>query len=144
MTRLMTTGYQGETIDHFVTKLVAAGVDLLVDVRTLPLSRKPGFSKSTLQARLAEMGIDYVHMPGLGMPRPLLRMRRSLTDNTPILDQYEQLLDTRLFLVMELLELVRGKRACLMCFESDEAQCHRSRLARFIATHCPEVEIIPV
>lgn len=144
MGRLMTTGYQGETIDMFIAKLVAAGVDLLVDVRALPLSRKPGFSKSRLRARLDEAGIDYCHIPELGMPRPLRNMRSSLADNTPILDQYEQLLDSKLVLIEELLKTIHGKQACLMCFESDESQCHRSRLARFVVAHSPDLEIIPV
>src|SRR3712207_4594344 len=68
MPRLFTIGYEGATIDAFLDTLEEAGVKTLVDVRAVPLSRKPGFSKRALAAALAERGIGYRHLQRLGTP----------------------------------------------------------------------------
>jgi len=60
--RIFTIGYEGTTMDEFLAALKAAGVERLIDVRALPLSRRPGFSKSPLRAALEEVGIKYVHL----------------------------------------------------------------------------------
>ena len=70
MSDLATIGYQGCTIDEVIAELHRAGVALLIDVRAVPLSRKPGFSKRQLAAGLDEHGIAYVHLQGLGTPKP--------------------------------------------------------------------------
>ncbi len=69
MTTIFTIGYEGATVDGFLATLKAAGVERLIDVRALPLSRRPGFSKSPLAAALKEVGIDYVHLKDLGTPK---------------------------------------------------------------------------
>jgi hypothetical protein len=63
-------GYEGSVLEDFVATLRSAGVETLIDVRDVPLSRKPGFSKSALQANLEAHGIAYVHLKGLGDPKP--------------------------------------------------------------------------
>jgi transcriptional regulator with XRE-family HTH domain len=52
---LWSTGYEGRTIDSFVTALIAAGVDAVADIRLTPISRKAGFSKSRLSAALLKL-----------------------------------------------------------------------------------------
>src|SRR5436190_8037431 len=66
--RIFTIGYEGATMDEFLAVLKAAGVERLIDVRALPLSRRPGFSKSPLRAALEQAGIEYVHLKALGTP----------------------------------------------------------------------------
>src|SRR4051794_20207544 len=66
--RIFTIGYEGTTIGEFIAALEAAGVERVIDVRALPLSRRPGFSKSPLRAALEEMGIEYLHLKALGTP----------------------------------------------------------------------------
>src|SRR5688572_31287847 len=66
--RIFTIGYEGATQTEFIAALKAAGVERLIDVRAVPLSRKPGFSKNILAAGLREAGIDYVHLKALGTP----------------------------------------------------------------------------
>src|SRR4051794_32876179 len=66
--RIFTIGYEGATVAEFIAALEHAGVRQIIDVRALPLSRRPGFSKSPLRAALAEAGIDYVHLKALGTP----------------------------------------------------------------------------
>ena len=66
--RIFTIGYEGATMDDFLSALKQAGVERVIDVRALPLSRRPGFSKTPLQNALAEAGIEYVHLKALGTP----------------------------------------------------------------------------
>jgi uncharacterized protein (DUF488 family) len=66
--QIFTIGYEGATQAEVVAALVAAGVKRLVDVRAVPLSRRPGFSKNILAAGLREAGIDYVGLKALGTP----------------------------------------------------------------------------
>jgi uncharacterized protein (DUF488 family) len=65
-TVLYTIGYEGQTVEAFLQRLLAQGVLALIDVRELPLSRKPGFSKNALASALQRHGIEYIHMPALG------------------------------------------------------------------------------
>src|SRR5687768_13417822 len=69
MTTIFTIGYEGATMAEFLATLRQAGVERVIDVRALPLSRRPGFSKSSLAAELNAMGIDYVHLKPLGTPK---------------------------------------------------------------------------
>ena len=66
--RIFTIGYEGATVGEFLAALEKAGVKRVIDVRALPSSRRPGFSKSPLGAALGEAGIDYVHLKALGTP----------------------------------------------------------------------------
>ena len=66
--RIFTIGYEAATMADFLAALTAAGVTRVIDVRALPLSRRPGFSKTPLKNALAEAGIDYVHLKALGTP----------------------------------------------------------------------------
>src|SRR5919107_1653004 len=63
-----TIGYEGTTMERFLGELTGAGVELLVDVRAVASSRRPGFSKTALAANLKTVGIDYLHLRGLGTP----------------------------------------------------------------------------
>src|SRR6478609_6265917 len=66
--RIFTIGYEGTTVSEFIASLLAAGVGRVIDVRALPLSRRPGFSKTALRGALEEAGIEYVHLKALGTP----------------------------------------------------------------------------
>lgn len=66
---IRTIGYEGSTIEHFIAALRHAEIDVLIDVRELPLSRKKGFSKNQLAEILAKADIEYVHLRGLGDPK---------------------------------------------------------------------------
>lgn len=68
---LFTFGYEGLDIDAFVARVQGAGVQAIVDVRELPLSRKKGFSKSALRDALRAAGLDYFHVPALGCPKEI-------------------------------------------------------------------------
>lgn len=132
-TTVWTIGYEGTDIDAFVRRLVAAHVEVLCDVRRRALSRKPGFSKRALAARLAAVGIDYMHLPALGMPTDLLPYRNA-HDNSPILAIYEAQLPQQEGWIAQIGASAEQRRLCLLCFEADHRQCHRGVLADRLAS----------
>lgn len=68
---LYTIGYEGSSISDVVERLKEARIQIVVDVRELPLSRKPGFSKNSMSNTLRAAGIDYVHVRPLGCPKSI-------------------------------------------------------------------------
>ncbi len=118
---ICTIGYEKRTPDEFVDALRTAGVEQLIDIRQLPLSRRKGFSKTPLAAILAGVDIAYVHLRNAGNPF------RHFDDN--ILALYAGHLQSSPEIVDEVLEVATAKRSALMCLERDHAQCHRSVLS---------------
>ena len=127
--RIFTIGYEGATQAELIAALREAGVERVIDVRAVPLSRKPGFSKNVLAAGLREAGIDYVHLKALGTPaegREAARKGRfDLMQRiyAAQLETPEAAADTA-----RLLALVEDKPSALLCFERDPAHCHRTPL----------------
>lgn len=137
--KLATIGYQGATVGSFLDALRAAGTELLVDVRAVASSRRPGFSKSRLAASLDEAGIGYLHLRGLGTPAPGRAAARA-GRFTELRRIYREHLETpgASAELQALADLVRaGRRVCLLCFEHDPAQCHRSMVARALGSLLP-------
>lgn len=107
----------------------------MVDVRAVPQSRKPGFSKRLMAAGLAERGIGYVHLQGLGTPksgRDAVRAGRVEEMRAIFSDHMGS--DRAQAELAQAVELARGGRACLLCFEHDHRTCHRLIVAELIAT----------
>lgn len=129
--RASTIGYQDTTVDAFHATLRQAGVEILVDVRAVAASRRPGFSKRILANGVASLAIDYVHFRPLGTPasgRQAARAGRTAEMRAI----YEDHLKTPEadFAFTQLLELARsGRHICLLCFERDHKACHRAVLA---------------
>jgi uncharacterized protein (DUF488 family) len=127
MPHVYTIGYEGSDIDQFVRTLIAAGVELLADVRAVPLSRKRGFSKTALAERLSREGIRYVHFKALGDPKPGREAARAgrMAEFRSVYSRH--LRTTEAVAAMD--ELARATdraTTCLMCFERDPSVCHRS------------------
>src|ERR1700760_3911653 len=130
---VLTIGYEGCTIDQVLAELKAAGVKLLIDVRAVPMSRKPGFSKRQLAAGLDEQGIAYVHLQGLGTPKPGRdAVRAGHPERMEPIFREHMTSDRAQADLAGAKQLARGARACLLCFEQDEATCHRRFLAEMI------------
>lgn len=131
---LLTVGYQGCTIQQVLTALVAAKVGLLIDVRALPRSRKPGFSKRQLAAGLDEKGIPYVHLQALGTPKPGRdAVRAGHPEIMEAIFREHMTSDRARADLGQATALARETRACLLCFEHDPACCHRRIVAEMIA-----------
>ncbi|GAA0663722.1 DUF488 domain-containing protein [Sphingomonas insulae] len=129
MTTIYTIGYEATTMADFLAALQAAGVARVIDVRALPLSRRPGFSKSGLAASLAEAGIDYVHLKALGTPK---RGRDAAKKGD--VATLEAVYDDQLALpeaqaaAAIMLGLAAEKPSALLCYERDPRHCHRTLL----------------
>jgi len=138
--RIFTIGYEGTTVPEFVAALRQAGVERVIDVRALPLSRRPGFSKSALKAALAEAGIEYLHLKALGTPaagRTAARAGRYADMARIYAGQLE--LPEAIAQSAEMLELAREKPSALLCMEREPEHCHRTLLLKAVA---PEAEVV--
>ena len=138
--RLYTIGYEGATQPELVGALQAAGVALLADVRAVPLSRRPGFSKNVLAAGLREGAIDYCGLKALGTP-PAGREAARRGDHATLARVYaEQLATAEAALQLaQLADLAAARSTALLCFERDPATCHRSLL---VAAAFPDAEVV--
>ncbi|HEY0206321.1 MAG TPA: DUF488 domain-containing protein [Acetobacteraceae bacterium] len=131
---LRTIGYEASTFGLVRDTLAAAGVRLLVDVRALAGSRKPGFSKRQLAAGLAEVGIGYVHLQPLGTPKPGRdAVRRGDVATMHRLFLEHMTADRPQSALTEAVTLVRSTPSCLLCFERDHRTCHRTLVAEMVA-----------
>lgn len=128
-----TIGYEGRTLDELVRDLRGAGVEAVVDVRELPLSRKRGFSKSALAAGLRAAGIDYVGDRRLGAPRDARHALREGGPWAPFATAYLAHLDGQREALAEVGDLARSRRVALLCYERDALACHRGLLAGRLA-----------
>jgi uncharacterized protein (DUF488 family) len=125
-----TIGYEQSTIRRFLSLLRSREVEILIDVREVPLSRKPGFSKYHLSASLENAGIEYRHIVNLGAPKRLRERLRNGGSWWEYVKGYNVVLQKEVELIDELVALAATKRICLLCFERSAAECHRSLVAR--------------
>ncbi len=130
---LATIGYEGCTIAGVLAALSDAGTRLLIDVRAVPQSRKPGFSKRQLAAALDQAGIAYVHLQGLGTPKPGRdAVRAGHPERMEAIFREHMTSDRAQAELAQAKGLAREKHACLLCFERDHAICHRRLVAEMI------------
>lgn len=138
--RIFTIGYESTTQSEFLAALQAAHVLRVIDVRAVPNSRRPGFSKTPLKNALAQAGIDYVHLRALGTPadgRAAARAGRHQDLERIYAGQLE--LPEAIAQGGQMLELASEKPSALLCYERDPAGCHRTLLLRALA---PEAEVV--
>jgi uncharacterized protein (DUF488 family) len=144
---LFTIGYEQATPAAVFNELKRAKVKLLVDTRAVAASRRPGFSKRQLAAGLDEQGIAYLHLQKLGTPAEGRQAARSGDLDTLWRVYAKQLKTPEAIEAMdELVGLVKsGGPACLLCYERDPAQCHRSRIAEIVCkrTGARVIDLIP-
>ena len=124
---LFTIGYEGRSIDEYLNILIENNIKVLCDVRKNPFSRKYGFSKQSLQKKITELGMEYLHIPELGID---LKWRKNLNtkqDYKKLFFIYEK--DTLPLKENQLQEILKNlnekKRIALTCFEAESSLCHR-------------------
>lgn len=127
---LFTFGYEGLSIDAFIRRIKETHVELIVDVRELPLSRKKGFSKTAFREALAAAGIGYEHRPALGCPKPLRDSYKADGDWQAYTRRFLAYLATQNAEVADLARSTLAQTTCLVCFEADSGFCHRTYVAR--------------
>lgn len=127
---LFTIGYERASLDSVIAALKARGVATVLDVRELPLSRRAGFSKRPLSAGLAEAGIGYIHLKGLGTPK-----EGRVAARTGDMARFWQIVAEKMATPEAEHDLARAAGiaapapACLLCFEAEPHVCHRLRVA---------------
>jgi len=140
--RIFTIGYEGATVPEFLAALQNAGVQRVIDVRAVPNSRRPGFSKTPLRNALAEAGIDYVHLRALGTPadgRAAARAGRDEDLKRIYAGQLE--LPEAIAQSAQMLDLAAEKPSALLCYERDPAHCHRTLLVKAIAADAEAIDL---
>lgn len=135
---LATIGYEGVALDDFIATLQEAGIKRLLDVRELPLSRRKGFSKTAIGAALSNAGIEYVHLRGLGDPKPGREAARSgdMARFRKIFGSHMRTPKAQADLAVAA-HLVAEGDTCLMCYEREHVDCHRSIIADAISSTVP-------
>ena len=124
---LCTIGYEGSTLENYLNRLLCDGVTLLCDVRRNPLSRKYGFSKSTLSKACEGVGIRYEHLPELGIASEERRELHTQADYDALFAVYErESLPKQTAALAKIRGWIEaGERVALTCFEKLPHQCHR-------------------
>lgn len=119
-------GYERhKSVDDFARMLADAGVERLVDVRELPISRRRGFAKSALAAALAEHSVEYVHARSMGNPKEFRDLYKAGKVAEGRAGFEDLLASARVNELHELSRTIQEKRSALMCVEDDEDVCHR-------------------
>ena len=139
---LFTIGYEDhKTPDSLTAVLLSAGVLRLVDVRELPISRRPGFAKRALSAALTEAGISYEHQRGLGNPKPLRDLYRSGRQADGEREYLAHLRNGSAAAVDALAGRLDETPTCIMCFEADHTSCHRALIVQELHGRCPDLRV---
>jgi uncharacterized protein (DUF488 family) len=142
--RNFTIGYEKATQAELIAALEHDGVKRLIDVRAVPLSRRPGFSKNVLARGLAERGIDYIHLKALGTP-PEGREAARKGRHAVMAQIYAGQLDLPEAIVQaaQMRDLAAEKPSALLCFERDPAACHRRVLLETVARDAEVIDLFP-
>jgi len=129
---LCTIGYEGRTLEGFLNALIKDEVAVLCDVRQNPMSRKYGFSKSTLQKCCKGVNIRYEHIPELGIASENRRGLRSREDYDTLFDAYtRETLPSQANALTKIMNWIeKGERVALTCYERVPEQCHRTCVAK--------------
>ncbi|MGH8100975.1 MAG: DUF488 family protein [Chthoniobacterales bacterium] len=125
---IWTVGHSTRTLEDFVETLKAYDIELLVDVRRFPGSRRlPQFGSEELRAAVESNGIAYLWIESLGGRRPAHRDSRNLGWTNSAFRGYADHAETEEFAagLFELLNVAAGLRTAIMCAEVLWWRCHR-------------------
>jgi uncharacterized protein (DUF488 family) len=135
---LFTIGYERRTAGQLALRLQEARVERVIDVRAVPRSPKPGFSKGPLSKALARAGLEYLHLGSAGNPFH----EEAARDLSSALARYREHLAAHPEVVPAVLAAAAGARSALLCAEANPARCHRSVLCEAIAAARPALAIV--
>lgn len=129
-----TAGYEGVPVDGLLNNFLLAGIEEVVDVRSNPVARRYGFHKSTFSKLCNNVGLEYFHLPELGIPSTWRTDLHELADYDRVFIRYRtEILQREGGAIQTLERIMTAGSAVLMCKEADPAYCHRSHLAELIA-----------
>lgn len=129
--QLFTIGYEGLSLEEYINKLIIEDIHVLCDVRKNAYSQKYGFSKSQLEKACKGVGIEYIHIPDLGIVSDKRQELKTQKDYDLLFSDYEKTvlpyqIKSLLFIYNM---IIQEGRVALTCFEKDPKQCHRTRVA---------------
>jgi uncharacterized protein (DUF488 family) len=127
---LFTVGYEGRQIDEFLNYLKSHKISRLIDVREIPISRKRGFSKSALKSRLEAERIEYLHFGLLGSPSSIRKKLKEDQDIRSFFEAFSKHLSSQSTVLDQVIHLAEEGNNCLLCFERQAENCHRSTVAQ--------------
>lgn len=133
--QVYTAGYEGCSVDKFLSLLVDSGIERLIDVRINPIARRYGFHKSTLNRLCGKLDIEYVHVPELGIRSDKRQELDTQADYDALFKDYEHTtLKKETAAIEKVAGLVQERPSVLVCMEAEPCQCHRLRLANSVAS----------
>jgi uncharacterized protein (DUF488 family) len=128
-TGIANIGYEGRSIGELIDALKADGVRTVVDVRADPVSRRPEFIGTRMARSLEAAGLGYVQVRELGVPRDVRKDAKGAAGKGRLLAWYRDYLDGRPELLGRLVEMSKGPRIAMLCYEREESECHRGVLS---------------
>ena len=126
---IVTIGYEGKTIDKFLHELIKNKIGVVADVRRNAYSMKFGFQQNKLKSYLEKIGIDYIHMPELGIPSDSRKNLDTYEDYQALFASYRQEIEKKMDFLERIKSISQNKKVSLMCFEKDVKYCHRGVIA---------------
>jgi uncharacterized protein (DUF488 family) len=127
---LFTVGYEGRQIDEFLAYLKSQVISRIIDIREIPISRKRGFSKSSLKSRLEAERIEYIHFGLLGSPSSIRKKLKEDQDIQSFIESFSRYLSSLSSILDHVIQLAQEGNNCLLCFERQAENCHRSTVAQ--------------
>lgn len=140
--RIYSVGYEGLSADGLVERLSSNKVTTLIDVRLTPSSRKPGFSRRSLEEALGRAGIDYVHEPELGNPPENRDSFRSGDGSEGRKRMRARLENGSGPALARLVDRARAERVAVLCVERERDRCHRQVITDMAQELAPELEVL--
>jgi len=134
---IVNVGYEGDSIDSFLDKLIQNNVNIVIDVRANPFSMKFDFIGSKLKEYLNKVNIEYVQIKELG-----IESEDRKGDRKKVLDTYYKTLETKKSYLSNLINLSKTHKIALMCFEKDVHECHRGEISKYLTEKGLKVESI--
>ncbi len=141
---IFTTSYEGVQVDGLLNRLMKAGIQRLIDVRFNPVARRYGFHRSTLASLCPMVGIEYRHIPELGIPGAWRADLGSSDSYDLLFGRYaNEVLPDQDSTLLSLIEIIKSAPTALMCKEADPTCCHRTTLANELAarTGLPVIDL---
>ena len=139
---IYTIGHSNYPADQFLALLTAFNIELLVDIRRFPVSRKwPQFGQEALEADLKMAGIRYLHMESLGGRRKLNKDSKNTGWRHPSFRAYADYMETPAFVtaVRDLESIAKEQRTAIMCSEVLWWRCHRALVSDYLKANGWEV-----
>jgi len=127
---LFTIGYEKLDQKQFIGCLSNHGVEVVADIRKMPVSRKKGFSKTALRETLSSKGIDYINYRDLGAPKELRDELYKSGNYDRFFRKYGKNISDKTDHLVEILSFINhGRHVALLCFERNPQKCHRKVVA---------------